>query len=160
MAKRHIPESHSAHPNVTPLIDIIMCLIIFFMLVTKIGVTVGAEDIKIPKSIIGTKIDDMGNTLTLNIPDKSFNADNLPTVRAFVLRPGETKQRMVPLPLKDPGTGVNVLEATLDYYKKQNADVKVIIRADANQDWRCIEPVLLTCNKAGIRTINYNTEKE
>ena len=37
MAKHHIPDSHSAHPNVTPLIDIIMCLIIFFMLVAKIG---------------------------------------------------------------------------------------------------------------------------
>ena len=69
MSKRHIPESHTAHPNVTPLIDIIMCLIIFFMLVAKIGVDTGAQKIDIPTTILGTKIKDMGNTLVLNIPD-------------------------------------------------------------------------------------------
>ena len=47
-----------------------------------------------------------------------------------------------------------------EYYKKQNPDFKVIIRADANQDWRFIEPVLLTCNSAGVRTIDFNTTKE
>ena len=37
MRRYHIPDSHGNHPNVTPLIDIVMCLIIFFMLVAKIG---------------------------------------------------------------------------------------------------------------------------
>ena len=74
MSKRHIPESHQAHPNVTPLIDIIMCLIIFFMLVAKIGVTTGAEKINIPTTVLGIKIDDMSNTLTLlTEPPASLN---------------------------------------------------------------------------------------
>jgi biopolymer transport protein ExbD len=33
-----MPAAHATHPNVTPLIDIVMCLIIFYMLVAKIGV--------------------------------------------------------------------------------------------------------------------------
>jgi len=159
MARRHIPESHSAHPNVTPLIDIIMCLIIFFMLVAKIGVTTGAEKIDIPTTIYGTKIDDMGNTLTLNIPGKSSNVGNLPTVRALVTPPNGGPAVVQTLSLDAEGTKQNELLTTLLYYKKQNPDFKVIIRADAQQDWRFIEPVLLSCNAAGVRTIDFNTMK-
>src|SRR3954468_10900100 len=65
MRKHGMPESHSAHPNVTPLIDIVMCLIIFFMLVAKIGVTSGADPAIVPPStLLGAKIEDMGNTFT------------------------------------------------------------------------------------------------
>ena len=42
----------SAEINVTPLIDVVMCLIIFFMLVAKIGVDTGADQrISIPASL-------------------------------------------------------------------------------------------------------------
>jgi biopolymer transport protein ExbD len=157
MSKRHIPESHSAHPNVTPLIDIIMCLIIFFMLVAKIGVTTGAEKIDIPTTVLGSKIDDMSNTLTLNIPDK-LTAD-LPIVNAMVKPSGGGDAAMTMLPLQDPVTGQNKLKNTLVYYKSQNPQFKVIIRANANLDWRFIEPVLLTCTDAGVRSINFNTAK-
>jgi biopolymer transport protein ExbD len=157
MSKHHIPESHQAHPNVTPLIDIIMCLIIFFMLVAKIGVTTGAEKIDIPTTVLGTKIDDMGNTLTLNIPDK-LTAD-LPMVSAMVKPPGGGEASMRPLLLMDPSTGQNQLKNTLAYYKSQNQQFKVIIRANANLDWRFIEPVLETCQDAGVRSINFNTAK-
>ena len=157
MGKRHIPESHQAHPNVTPLIDIIMCLIIFFMLVAKIGVTTGAEKITIPTTILGTKIDDMSNTLTLNIPDK-LTAD-LPMVSALVKHPGGGEASVTQLQLQDPVTGQNQLQQTLMYYKSQNPSFKVIIRANANLDWRFIEPVILTCNEAGVTSINFNTAK-
>jgi biopolymer transport protein ExbD len=157
MKKRHIPESHSAHPNVTPLIDIIMCLIIFFMLVAKIGITTGAEKIAIPTTVLGTKIDDMSNTLTLNIPDK-LTAD-LPMVSAMVKPPGGGEPALRPLNLQDKDTGQDLLLNTLKYYKSQNPQFKVIIRANANLDWRFIEPVLLDCTAAGVRSINFNTAK-
>jgi biopolymer transport protein ExbD len=159
MSRRHIPESHSAHPNVTPLIDIIMCLIIFFMLVAKIGVTTGADTkIIIPTTILGTKIDDMSNTLTLNIPEENMrNADSdHPIVTALVAPPTGGKAANTTLLLRDPA-GQNQLAITLDYYKKQNDKMKVIIRASADLDWRFIQPVLLTCQDAGIRSINFQT---
>src|SRR5438552_2805460 len=66
--RRHLPESHSNHPNVTPLIDIVMCLIIFFMLVAKIGVSTGADQsIAIPATILGQELKDPGQALTLNV---------------------------------------------------------------------------------------------
>ena len=153
MAKRHIPESHTAHPNVTPLIDIIMCLIIFFMLVAKIGVDTGAEKIEIPTTIIGTKIKDMGNTLVLNIPN---GIGDEPEVSAMVAPPGGGKPRSTTLSMNPANP--NALRTALMYYKGQKDDFKVIIRAKADLQWRFIAPVLDTCNDAGVRTIEYNTK--
>src|SRR5215208_4478309 len=66
--RRGMPDMKEANVNVTPLIDIVMCLIIFFMLVAKIGVDTGADArISIPASLQGLEIKDMGNTLTLNV---------------------------------------------------------------------------------------------
>src|SRR5438132_6906355 len=68
MRRRHIPESRATHPNVTPLIDVVMCLIIFFMLVAKIGVTTGADrEIVVPATVLGRELADPGNALTLNV---------------------------------------------------------------------------------------------
>ena len=68
MKKHSMPEMKEGGVNVTPLIDIVMCLIIFFMLVAKIGVARGVDKvIKLPDSM-GERIKDMGQTLlTLNI---------------------------------------------------------------------------------------------
>src|SRR5947207_1197401 len=68
MKKHRMPDMKEGGVNVTPLIDIVMCLIIFFMLVTKIGVSRGEDkEIELPASIIGKQLEDLGNTLTLNI---------------------------------------------------------------------------------------------
>src|ERR1700749_2554224 len=64
---RGMPAVHGNEVNVTPLIDVVMCLIIFFMLVAKIGITTGAKPMDLPYSYLGKKIDDLGNTLTLNL---------------------------------------------------------------------------------------------
>src|SRR5918993_6102581 len=70
MKQHKMPDMKEGGVNVTPLIDIVMCLIIFFMLVAKIGVTTGADpDIKPPSTLLGVEIEDMGNTLTLNVRD-------------------------------------------------------------------------------------------
>ena len=41
MRRHKMPDAHADHPNVTPLIDVVMCLFIFYMLVAKIGVNTG-----------------------------------------------------------------------------------------------------------------------
>ena len=159
MGKRHIPESHTAHPNVTPLIDIIMCLIIFFMLIAKIGVDTGAQKIDIPTTLLGTSIKDMGNTLVLNIPG---HIGDEPEVSALVPPEGGGDLRQTTLQLHTAG-GQNQLQNALALYRSQlkghEDDFKVIIRADAELPWRFVSPVLNTCNDAGVRTIEFNTKK-
>src|SRR2546423_15703267 len=100
MRRRHMPEAHATHPNVTPLIDVVMCLIIFFMLVAKIGVSRGIDrDIDIPASILGQDLKDPGNALTLNVAP---GPGDQPMVTALVETTTNAPQE---LKIMDPTTG-------------------------------------------------------
>ena len=156
MKKFHIPEAHVSHPNVTPLIDIVMCLIIFFMLVAKIGVSTGAEPMDIPASIMGTDITDMGNTLTLNVRPGAVDE---PLVTALVKAGGVGEAKTTELKLRDPASGQNQLLNTLKMYRKQNDQFKVIVRGEAQMPYRFLEPVLVACADANVRNVNFNTTK-
>jgi biopolymer transport protein ExbD len=155
MKRRHLPHVHNAHPNVTPLIDIVMCLIIFFMLVAKIGVSTGAEKMDIPSSILGNRITDMDNTLTLNVRPGALDE---PQVTALIQNAnGEHKQ--TELSLRDPVTGQNQLLNTLKMYHDRNDQFKVIIRGEADMPYRFLSPVLIACADANVRNVNFNTKK-
>ena len=161
MRKRGMPENHVAHPNVTPLIDIVMCLIIFFMLVAKIGVDTGADrKLRIPATIQGQEIKDMGNTLTLNVREGPLDE---PSITALVR--GELRE----LKLVDPTNGVRQLLVELQRLrlgndmkegtKDDNPEFKVIVRGEEEMAYRFIEPVLRTCADARVNNVNYNTRK-
>ena|SRR5687768_1539734 len=153
MRTKGIPPAHNDHPNVTPLIDVVMCLIIFYMLVAKIGVATGVDEkIELPSSIQGMKLEDVGNTINLNVSE------------------GFVDDRLGPLPVVttlDPATGnlteVKVLnergkrplEEWLTKLKQQNPNFSVNIRADAKLAYRYLEPVLITCANAGVKNVNY-----
>jgi biopolymer transport protein ExbD len=171
MSKRHIPESHSAHPNVTPLIDVVMVLIVFFMLVAKIGVSTGADDsIKIPKTILGSDIQDMGNTLTLNVrPSKASTM--FPEVKALVAAPGGGPPVITELKV-DMVNNTSQLINTLLFYRygkdlkkggtdtnADNDNFQVIIRGDLEMQYHLLEPVLMACARAHVKAVNFNTEK-
>lgn len=161
MRKRGMPESHSTHPNVTPLIDIVMCLIIFFMLVAKIGVSTGADQkISIPATILGQEIKDMGNTLTLNVQEGS---PGTPFVTALV------KDEVRELKLVDPTNGVRQLFVELSHHRNgrdgklgtadDNIDFKVIVRGAEDMPYSILEPVLKTCAEAQVKNVNFNTRQ-
>ena len=160
MRKRGMPDSHVAHPNVTPLIDIVMCLIIFFMLVAKIGVDTGADrKLRIPATIQGQEIKDMGNTLTLNVQEQVEQ----PFITAMVR--GEVRE----LNLVDPTNGVRQLLVELQRLRlgadmkegtrDDNPEFKVIIRGSEDMPYRILEPVLRTCADAKVINVNFNTRK-
>src|SRR5207248_3694060 len=96
--------------NVTPLIDVVMVLIVFFMLVAKIGVTTGAEQMDLPETITGNKIESMGNTLTLNV---RAGATSEPMVTALI------DVNKVELKVVEPATGKRQLLDALTYVRQQ-----------------------------------------
>ena len=166
-SKKGMPANHTAHPNVTPLIDIVMCLIIFFMLVAKIGVNTGAETMDLPATILGSNIQDMGNTLTLNVYRGPGDSPD-PLVTALVqgakeqLKLTESRGQEIVNPLRDAlkfyrygqdlkqgGKGLNA----------DNEDFKVIIRGESGMGYRFLEPVLITCAEAGVMKVNFATEQ-
>ncbi len=151
--------------NVTPLIDIVMCLIIFFMLVAKIGVDTGVDrTIAIPASVLGTdiKLMDVPNSLTLNM---KTGLANEPAVTALL------KGSLAELKLND-GRGHNPLSESLKFFRygqdlapggwginADNPAFNVNIRGDREMDYRYLEPVLLACAEANVKTVNFSTEQ-
>ena len=153
MRRRHIPESHSTHPNVTPLIDVVMCLIIFYMLVAKIGVNTGADpSISIPVSQMGAELKDLGNTLVLNVREVA----DVPFVTALVDRSQRAPQEVK---IVDPVTNTRPLREILKRLRANNPEFKVIIRGDRDMSYKALEPVLIACMEANVKDVNFNTFK-
>ena len=155
MKRRHIPESRATHPNVTPLIDVVMCLIIFFMLVAKIGVSTGADPtITIPATRLGKELKDPGQALTLNVRP---GVGDEPMVTALV-NPNTSQPEEIKL--VDHTTNVRPLLEVLKQIKKDKPDLKIIIRGDEDMGYKYLEPVLITCVEAQVKNVNFNTAVE
>jgi biopolymer transport protein ExbD len=162
-AKKGMPESHATHPNVVPLIDIIMCLIVFFMLAAKIGVSKGEDQkITIPQTIRGAKLE-LSGSLIVNVKKPALGG-MAPDVTAMV--GGAVTELKI-----DAGGGKNQLYETLRFLRYgedgkpggsgKNADnekFKLIIRADEDLDYRFLEPVLLAAANAGVVDMAYQTK--
>ena len=154
MRRGRMPDMKEAGVNVTPLIDVVMVLIVFFMLVAKIGISTGAdESIKVPASILGTDLQTLSNTLTLNV--REGPADE-PMVTALVDGSGRQAQE---IKLLDKLTNTRPLLKLLQVARKDNPDFKVIIRGDKEMSYRFLEPVLITCMEANVKNVAFNTSK-
>ena len=171
MRRHRMPEIREGGVNVTPLIDVVMCLIIFFMLVAKIGVDTGADrNIDIPTSILGTDIKDMGNTLVLNVVNGPPGVqDTQPIVTALVVDKASGRSIMQGLKLNDfvNGKPYDQLLGVLKLYRdgdpllkmQRNPDFKVIIRGDKSLTFKYLAPVLLDCKMAEVKTFAFDTKQ-
>lgn len=147
-----MPNIREGGVNLTPLIDIVMCLVIFFMLVAKIGIGTGAEPMDLPQTILGQKIEDLGNTLTLNV---HRGTENLPLVT--YLPKNEQKNREIKLVENIGGRLHHPLLEVLQAARRSNARFKVIIRAQKDLGYEFIEPILQACAQADLNNINFAT---
>ena len=152
MKRSRMPAISEGGVNVTPLIDIVMCLIIFFMLVARIGISSGADaKIEIPETILGAGIEDMGNAITLNV--RSGVGDD-PFVTALVS--GEIRE--LKLVENRGGKLESPLVNLLVELRKRNEDFKVIIRGEKDMPYKYLEPVLSACSQANVSKVNFNTK--
>jgi len=158
MKRRPMPQMKEGGVNVTPLIDIVMCLIIFYMLVAKIGVAVGVDpSINIPSSLRGLNIKDFGNTLTLNVrPGPLANAGPVPQITAAI---GGTMTE-----LHISGTTDSLVD-TLRYLRQgdpnrnipPNPSFSVIIRGEKSMTFQYLAPVLIACAQANVHNVSFAT---
>ena len=165
--KKGMPAVHGSEVNVTPLIDVVMCLIIFYMLVAKIGVSQGNEQMDLAKSYLGKTVDDLGNTLTLNILPvgdmeriKAKNeADRIAPSDMQVVALVDGERRDLPIQKDIGGTLQHPLRDVLikmrGRYKEQ---FKVIIRADADLPFTLVQGALVECANAGAPNLLFTIE--
>jgi biopolymer transport protein ExbD len=156
MRKHRMPDMKEGGVNVTPLIDIVMCLIIFFMLVAKIGVTTGADStIQPPETILGAKIEDIGNALTLNVRGGPRLEEPIVTA---LLEKGEREPREIKIIEQRGTTQDKPLERVLTAFQKNNANAKVIILGEKDLQYHLLEQVLISCANAKITNVNFQTK--
>lgn len=149
--KRAMPQP-TGGVNITSLCDIMLSLLIFFMLVSKRGVDTGADkDMKVPQTVLGIDIEDLGNTVTLNVYPGLANEPYVTTLNPL------TGQK-IELRITEAG-GRRPLEEFLSAARRQNPDVKVIIRGAVDLPYRYLEPVLRTAAAAQVSNVNFATGK-
>jgi biopolymer transport protein ExbD len=160
--KGHMPATHVSHPNVTPLIDIVMCLIIFYMLVAKIGVkTAAMKDMTLPVSLQGITLKDLGNTVDINVMPAldpsapTSKPEGLPMITMLDPSTGQ----LVPVPILEQGNK-HTFQNFLKKLKGENQEFKVIIRADQDLSYKYLQPVLIECALVKVKNINFATRKE
>jgi len=155
-SKHLVPEMKEGGVNVTPLIDIVMVLIIFFMLVAKIGVTTGADpSIEPPETILGVSLKDLGNTLTLNVRGGPRLEE--PIVTALTEK-GDREPREIKI-LERRGAAVDKpLERVLSAFRQTNPNAKLIILGEKDLQYHLLEQVLISAANAKITSVNFQTK--
>jgi biopolymer transport protein ExbD len=138
-------EDNPVPLNVTPLIDIIFCLIIFFMCSFHFKQLEGKIDSWLPKDkgVHGTPVsnpvlEEMRVIMTL---DKDTNA----IVRKLGARPIETDQELGDLLVAMDG----------DFKKLGKNDIPVIIDADVHVPWREVINVMNICKHNSLEKIEF-----
>lgn len=127
-------DTHSAVVNVTPLIDVVMCLIIFYLLVGKLAMEQRTKMV-LPSSGSGiTQIEP--SVLTIEIP----------TDPAL----GEAR-------LDGRTVSLAELKSSLSTKVAANATLAVQLRADRAMPFSRVQPVLDACREAGLSTVRLAT---
>mgnify|MGYP002778395515 CR=1 FL=1 len=127
--------------NVTPLIDVVMVMIIFFLIVGKLATDADAR-LRLPQSGIGTTTQQPGRTITVTPSGASAAGD------AF----GGVEVRLEQQILR---TGAE-LEAAL---RAGGTDAPVTLRAHRDLPFEAVAPVLAACSRAGIIGVRLATER-
>jgi len=149
MKRKALQPMHSDHVNVTPLIDVIMCLIIFFLLCGQLAQDESNQKVRIPRADKGQEMADQQGRLLINLVPRS-NADGSPVADSkepdIFIHGGQVQ--------------LSHLTAYLQEEKQANPEVKVILRADRDLTYDWISPVLVSCAQANIQSVNFSTQKQ
>jgi biopolymer transport protein ExbD len=148
MRRKGIEPMHDEHVNVTPLIDVIMCLIIFFLCCSTLAKSEANDQVQIPRARLGQEMPVQRGRLMINLLPRARMADG-------TVNPGDEPDVIIrgqPIALAD-------LTTYLRKEKQESPDIKIILRADEGLTYNWISPVLISCVQANITSVNFSTRK-
>ncbi len=134
--RRFHPHHETGKVNVTPMIDVVMCLIIFYLLVGKLAMSQQVKNL--PKSGQGT----------MEQPAAAMVVDILP---------GATPEQPL-LSLDGVASDVSALEAALKA-RAGGSSPEVRIRAGRDLPYAQLSPVLAACKRAGLTSVRLVAER-
>lgn len=124
--------------NIAPLIDVVLLLIIFFMTVSQISKT-EAEPLNLPEAERAKDIQKEENKRVIISVRKDGSVS--------VLGELQTLEQVRTL-LKDEKT------------RREAADIRVLIRGDANAEWQSIEKIVALCRDEGLLRVRVAVTKK
>lgn len=152
-----ITGPHPVHQgvNATPLIDVVMCLIIFFLLVGKLATDRGAA-VRLPDSNRGHE-ESAATVLVVTITP-------LPA-GAIIANPADPRSggfAGIGVAVEVDGQRIDdskALESLVRAKLTQDAGASIQIRADRELSFAAVEPVLRSCGNAGAKSVRLAAEK-
>jgi biopolymer transport protein ExbD len=152
MRRRGLQPMHDSHVNVTPLIDVVMCLIIFFLLCGKLAKDESNDKVVIPRAEQGQELEQRARLL-INLLPAGRSGDVVATSQPV---DGNAEPELW---VRGRQLRMSDLEIYLKKEKDDTPDVKVILRADKDVAYKWISPVLASCARANIQSVNFSTQK-
>jgi biopolymer transport protein ExbD len=146
---------HDEHVNVTPLIDVIMCLIIFFLLVGRLTAKEFNDKVVIPKAHNGQPMTDQEGRLVINVAEPPDAADGTDVIRSV--------QAMPTIQVRDKTFTMEESQELTRYLRNEKAEtpnIKIVLRADEKIPYKWIAPVMVACIQADIKSVNFSTAQE
>lgn len=126
--------------NVTPLIDVVMCLIVFYLIVGKLAADRQAK-VNLPEARAGVSQASSDHALVINV---------------MPLEPGETRPRIL---LGDMPVAEADLETALKSQLAADPNLGVQLRADRSLEYGAIAPVIEACRRAGLASVKLAAER-
>jgi biopolymer transport protein ExbD len=116
--------------NLTPMIDIVFLLLIFFMVGTRFTELEREFKIQLPSVSEAQPLTSLPDEITINVSSD-----------------GELRVDGIEMTLQE-------LENRLQTAKKHYSDQSVIVRGDANGTYQNVMDVLAACNRSGIQAVS------
>jgi len=144
MPRLRPPEATPLGLNLAPMVDVVMCLIIFFMLASKL-VERENSPIDLPVASMARQAEkrDLGRRVVINVVAELAAGTEKPhyVVGQQTLDLEEVARRLAAEQRRDPL-------------------VKCVIRGDRDLPYHAIETVLLACARAGISNVIFAAARE
>ena len=146
LASRYQGDFHGV--NATPLIDVVMCLIIFFLIVGKLSTDRGFA-VKLPDSPVG----------------KDEKSTNVAIVTVAPPPPGVTPGpgwAALGVVVQLDGEETNdaaALQSVIRNRLLERPDLSVQVRADRDLAFGAVDPVLTALGQAGVKSVRLATER-
>ncbi len=134
-----LPEETVAPVNATPLIDVVLCMIVFFLIVGRL-----AESQRTP----------------MRLPESASGMPDMPP-DSFVINivPGATPGAEPTLVVNDAQVHFDEIEALLKARLETHPNVVVQVRAPRDAPYGLVEPALEACARAGAPEVRLATER-
>lgn len=144
MATPKPPQTTPLSLNLAPMVDVVMCLIIFFMLATKL---VERENLPLdlPAASTAREADkrELGRRVVIN-------------VQADPAAPARPPRYVI----GDRPLGLPAIAVRLEREHERDAQVRCVIRAERELPYAYVESLLLICAKTGIANVTFGVARE